>query len=381
SRVGGARPAHGGDRAIRHRLGRAAGRGGRDARRHVAPVLLRPRIGRRNRLRDPYRKARGGCTMTQTTDVATEVRPLFLAGRPTTSDESLPVLFPYDGSEIGRVALADRAMVEQALSSAAAAEAEAAAVPPFRRAEILIRAAELVRSREDELARQMTLETGNAVWETRFEVQRTAEILQLAGEEARRIQSTGEFVPIDAVPRGEGRIGLTRRFPVGTVLAITPFNAPLLLVAHKLGPAIAAGCPCIVRPASKTPLSALSLGEIMLEAGAPPAAVSVVPCATELAESMVADERVKFLSFTGSAAVGWHLQKVAATARVTLELGGNGAVIVEPDADLDYVAQRCAFGGFLRAGQACISVQRLYAHSSIYDALREKLLERIAELQ
>ncbi|HZQ64441.1 MAG TPA: aldehyde dehydrogenase family protein [Gaiellaceae bacterium] len=319
--------------------------------------------------------------MTQTTDVATEVRPLFLAGRPTTSDESLPVLFPYDGSEIGRVALADRAMVEQALSSAAAAEAEAAAVPPFRRAEILIRAAELVRSREDELARQMTLETGNAVWETRFEVQRTAEILQLAGEEARRIQSTGEFVPIDAVPRGEGRIGLTRRFPVGTVLAITPFNAPLLLVAHKLGPAIAAGCPCIVRPASKTPLSALSLGEIMLEAGAPPAAVSVVPCATELAESMVADERVKFLSFTGSAAVGWHLQKVAATARVTLELGGNGAVIVEPDADLDYVAQRCAFGGFLRAGQACISVQRLYAHSSIYDALREKLLERIAELQ
>ena len=136
-----------------------------------------------------------------------------------------------------------------------------------------------------------------------------------------------------------------------------------------------------MRPASKTPLSALSLGEIVLEAGAPPAAVSVVPCATGLAERMVADERVKMLSFTGSAAVGWRLQKVAATPRVTLELGGNGAVIVEPDADLDYVAQRCAFGGFLRAGQACISVQRLYAHSSIYETLRDKLLERIAELR
>jgi glyceraldehyde-3-phosphate dehydrogenase (NADP+) len=319
--------------------------------------------------------------MTQTTDVATEVRPLFLAGRPTTSSQSLPVVFPYDGSEIGRVALADEAIVEEALASAVAAESEMAALPAFRRAEILIRAAEIVRSREEELARQMTLENGNAVWETVFEVQRTAEILQLAGEEARRIQSTGEIVPIDAVPRGEGRIGLTRRFPVGTVLAITPFNAPLLLVAHKLGPAIAAGCPCIVRPSSKTPLSALSLGEIMLEAGAPPAGVSIVPCATELGERMVADERVKFVSFTGSAAVGWRLQKVAATARVTLELGGNGAVIVEPDANLDYVAERCAFGGFLRAGQACISVQRLYAHSSIIDQLQEKLLERIAELQ
>jgi glyceraldehyde-3-phosphate dehydrogenase (NADP+) len=319
--------------------------------------------------------------MTQTTDVATEVRPLFLAGRPTTSSQSLPVVFPYDGSEIGRVALADEAMVEEALASAVAAESEMAALPAFRRAEILIRAAEIVRSREEELARQMTLENGNAVWETVFEVQRTAEILQLAGEEARRIQSTGEIVPIDAVPRGEGRIGLTRRFPVGTVLAITPFNAPLLLVAHKLGPAIAAGCPCIVRPSSKTPLSALSLGEIMLEAGAPPAGVSIVPCSTELGERMVADERVKFVSFTGSAAVGWRLQKVAATARVTLELGGNGAVIVEPDANLDYVAERCAFGGFLRAGQACISVQRLYAHSSIIDQLQEKLLERIAELQ
>jgi acyl-CoA reductase-like NAD-dependent aldehyde dehydrogenase len=320
--------------------------------------------------------------MTQTVDaVGTEVRRFLLAGQPLTSDETLSVKFPFDGSEAARVALAGDDAVERALASAAAAEREIAELPPYRRAEILIAAAEIVRSRESELARQMTLETGNAVWETRFEAQRTAEILQIAGEEARRSASTGELVPIDAVPRGEGRIGLTRRFPVGTVLAITPFNAPLLLVAHKLGPALAAGCPCIVRPASKTPLSALSMGEILVEAGAPPRAVTVIPCRTELAERMVRDERVKIVSFTGSAEVGWRLQKVASTARVTLELGGNGAVIVEPDANLDYVAERCAFGGFLRAGQACISVQRLYAHTSIADALQGKLLAKIGELR
>ena len=173
--------------------------------------------------------------MTGTIDVATQPRPLLLAGVATTSSERQPVIYPYDGSEIASVWLADEDIVEQALASAEAAEDAVATMPPFRRAEILIAAAELVRSREAELARQMTLETGNAVWETRFEAQRTAEILQIAGEEARRSASTGELVPIDAVPRGEGRIGLTRRFPVGAVLAITPFNAPLLLVAHKLG--------------------------------------------------------------------------------------------------------------------------------------------------
>ena len=257
------------------------------------------------------------------------------------------------------------AVVEQALASAAAAEREVAAIPPYRRAEILIAAAEIVRSREAELARQMTLETGNAVWETRFEAQRTAEILQIAGEEARRSASTGELVPIDAVPRGEGRIGLTRRFPVGTVLAITPFNAPLLLVAHKLGPALAAGCPCIVRPASKTPLSALSMGEILLEAGAPPEAVTVlaVPHRARRADGArrAREDGLLHRQRRGRLAPA----EGRGDARVTLELGGNGAVIVEPDADLDYVAERCAFGGFLRAGQACISVQRLYAHASI----------------
>jgi len=314
------------------------------------------------------------------TVLTTEAQPLLLAGVPTEGSEMAAVVFPYDGSEVAHVWLAGEELLERALAAAAEAELEVASIPPFRRAEILARAAELVRGREDELARQMTLETGNAIWETLFEVQRTGEILTFAADEARRIGAAGELVPIDGVPRGEGRIGLTRRFPVGTVLAITPFNAPLLLVAHKLGPAFAAGCPCIVRPASKTPLSALSLGNILLEAGAPPAAVSVVPCRTELAERLVKDERIKMLSFTGSPAVGWRLRRLAETPRVTLELGGNGAVIVHSDANLEYAAERCAFGGFLRAGQACISVQRLYAHESIFEEFKARLLERIKGL-
>lgn len=319
--------------------------------------------------------------MTRAADPArTSARPLLLAGIPTEGAEHIPVLFPYDGREVGNVWLAGDDQVEAVLAGAEAAEAEIAALPPFRRAEILFAAARLVLEREAALAEQMTLETGNAVWETRLEVRRTAEILQIAGEEARRSSAAGEHVPIDAVPRGEGRIGFTRRFPVGTVLAITPYNAPLLLVAHKLGPALAAGCPCIVRPASKTPFSALSLGEIFLAAGAPPAAVTVIPCRTELAERMARDDRVEMLSFTGSASVGWHLRRVASTPRVTLELGGNGAVIVHHDADLDYVAERCAFGGFLRAGQACISVQRLLVHTAVYDDLVGRLLPRIAAL-
>lgn len=312
--------------------------------------------------------------------VGTLARPLLLMGAAVEGLETMPVVFPFDGSEVAHVWLAGQEQVEAALAGAAAAERELAALPPYRRAEILLSASEIVLSREGELAEQMTRETGNAVWETKFEVRRTADILRLAGEEARRVSSLGEHVPIDAVERGEGRFGFTRRFPVGAVLAITPFNAPLLLVAHKLGPALAAGCPCIVRPASKTPLSALSLGEIFLEAGAPSAGISVIPCRTELAEGMVRDARVKMVSFTGSCPVGWRLRQVAATPRVTLELGGNGAVIVHEDADLDYVAERCAFGGFLRAGQACISVQRLFVHASVYEGLAERLVQKVGQL-
>jgi acyl-CoA reductase-like NAD-dependent aldehyde dehydrogenase len=313
-----------------------------------------------------------------TTAVEGETRSYLLAGRLVSAGEILPVIFPYDGRTIGSVRLADDAAVEFALANATEARRSVAAVPPFERATVLERAAEIVLERAEELARQITLETGNAIWETRLEVRRTVEILRAAGEESRRI--TGEVIPIDGWPNGVGRKAWTQRFPVGPILAITPYNAPLLLVAHKLASAYAAGNPCIVRPASKTPLSALSLGEIMIEAGALPGAVTVLPCRSALGERMACDSRIKMLSFTGSEEVGWHLRQVASTARIALELGGNGAVIIHNDADLDYAAKRCAFGGFLRAGQACISVQRIFVAAEVADAFEQKFLAEVEQL-
>ncbi len=305
-------------------------------------------------------------------------RTFLLGGEAAQGSASTEVIFPFDHRVVATVALADEAVCDEALAIATAERRAIAALAPFERAEILLRAAELVSGRTEELARQLTLETGNAIWETRLEVRRTTEILRAAAEEARRV--VGEIVPIDAWPSGRGRRAHTRRFPVGPVLAITPYNAPLLLVAHKLASAFAAGNPCVVRPATKTPLSALSLGEILVEAGAPRGAVSVVPCATQLAERLAVDERVKVLSFTGSAEVGWKLRRIARTPRVTLELGGNGAVIVHADADLEWAAERCSFGGFLRAGQACISVQRLYVQRSVAGRFTELYLDRIGRL-
>jgi glyceraldehyde-3-phosphate dehydrogenase (NADP+) len=316
---------------------------------------------------------------TSPVDVAApRVRPLILEGELRDGADVLEVVFPYDGRVVATVASGDWEISDAALAAATRARKPMAATPPYERAEILLRAAELVRARAEELARQMTLETGNAIWETRLEVRRTSEILHAASEEARRV--TGEVVPIDGWPNGRGRRASTRRYPVGPVLAITPYNAPLLLVAHKLAAAFAAGNPCVVRPASKTPLSALSLGEILVEAGAPRGSVSVIPSPTAVAERLAHDERVKMLSFTGSADVGWKLRRVARTPRVTLELGGNGAVIVHADADLEYAAERCAFGGFLRAGQACISVQRLYVQHTVADGFTELFLDRIGRL-
>jgi len=314
-----------------------------------------------------------------TSVVSAEVRPYLFAGKPGAGAERLAVTYPYDGRVVAEVALADEHAIERALAVATAAREPTAAIPPHERAAVLNKAAALAEERQEELARQMTLETGNAIWETRVEVRRTTEILRNAAEEARRV--TGEVIPIDAWPGGTGRQALTRRFPVGPVLAITPYNAPLLLVAHKLASAYAAGNPCIVRPARKTPLSSLSLGELLVEAGALPDAVTVLPCSSELGERMARDERIKMLSFTGSGAVGWHLRKVAATHRVALELGGNGAVIVHSDADLDYAAERCALGGFVRAGQACISVQRVFVHADVADAFEEKFVSRVSALK
>ncbi|MFN8221727.1 MAG: aldehyde dehydrogenase family protein [Gaiellales bacterium] len=307
-----------------------------------------------------------------------EPRPALIGGRTVDAGDVCPVVFPYTGEAFASVRLVGEDAIEEALSLATECRGAVAAVPPAERAAVLLRAAEIVEGRLEELARQITLETGNAIWETRLEVRRTTEILRAAAEETRRL--VGEIVPIDGWPNGVGRRAMTQRVPVGPVLAITPYNAPLLLVAHKLASAFGAGNPCIVRPATKTPLSALSLGEIFTEAGATRGSVTVVPCPSRLGEAMARDERIKMVSFTGSEEVGWHLRRVAATHRVTLELGGNGAVIIHSDANLAYAAKRCAFGGFLRAGQACISVQRIFVAADVADAFEARFLDEIGKM-
>ena len=201
----------------------------------------------------------------------------------------------------------------------------------------------------------------------------------VAAEESRRIP--GDVIPLDWTPGTDSYLGIMRRVPIGPILGITPFNFPLNLVAHKVAPALAAGNPILIKPAPQTPLTALLLGEIALEAGVPPGGFNVVPCDNVLAERMVVDPRFKLMTFTGSAAVGWMLKAKCGKKKVTLELGGNAGVVIEPDADLDLAAQRCAAGGFGYAGQTCISVQRVFVHQSVVESFTTKLLMHVARLK
>lgn len=301
------------------------------------------------------------------------IRPFLVAGEWRTSESSTDVAFPYDGSTIARVALAGGADIEDAVRAARTGADEMAASPSHARSAILARMAALVEARADALAGTLVLETGKTIGMTRVEVARAAETLRISAEEARRVD--GKILDTDWTPAGEGMTGIYRRFPVGVVLAIVPFNFPLNSVCHKFGPALAAGNAAIVRPATKTPLSALALGEIALEAGCPPNALSVVPSSTADAERLAADPRIDFLSFTGSPAVGWHLREIAGRKRSALELGGNAAVIVEPDADLEYAARRCVQGGFANAGQVCLSVQRVLVRASVFDEVLARIVE------
>ncbi|MGI9659541.1 MAG: aldehyde dehydrogenase family protein, partial [Gaiellaceae bacterium] len=220
------------------------------------------------------------------------------------------------------------------------------------------------------------LETGKAIWESRLECDHAVTTFHIAAEEATRID--GEIVPLDGTESGSGRLGEVRRFPIGPVAAITPFSSPLSIVAHKVAPALAAGNSVLVKPSPDTPLSALSVGRAVLDAAAeldiPAGVISVVPCANDVVEPLVTDPRVRLLSFTGSSRIGWALRALAGQKRVTLELGGNGAVIVHSDADIELAAGRCTRDAFLLSGQSCASVQRIYAHESIADAFTRILV-------
>ena len=248
----------------------------------------------------------------------------------------------------------------------------------YARSTLLQKAAQALQVRQDEFARTMMAEAGKPLTDARREVGRAIQTFSIAAEEAKRIG--GEVVPLDWSPGMESYWGVTRRFPIGPILGITPFNFPLNLVVHKVAPALAAGNSILIKPAPQTPLTALLLGDLLLEAGVPPGGLNVLPCDNSVAEQMVVDSRFKLLSFTGSAPVGWMLKAKCGKKKVVLELGGNAAVIIEPDADLDYAAQRCVTGGFTYAGQTCISVQRIFVHESVAGAFTENLVARVQGL-
>src|ERR671914_416797 len=285
---------------------------------------------------------------------------------------------PFSGEVVGRVAEGGAAEARRAVDAAPGAMAEP--LPAHRRSEIVDGVADLVAERHDDIARTISSEAGKPMKAARVEAERAVSTYRSAAAEARRIQ--GEVVPMDASPAGLGKPAFTVRFPIGIVGAISPFNFPFNLVAHKVAPALAAGCAVVLKPAGQTPLSALLLAELEQEAGLPPGWLNVlVGKASEIGDVLVADERVRLITFTGSAEVGWKLRERAARKRVSLELGNATPVIVEADADVDETATKLAANAFSFAGQSCISVQRIYVHRSAYEEFLSRFLPRVESLK
>ncbi|UCF77955.1 MAG: aldehyde dehydrogenase family protein [Candidatus Eiseniibacteriota bacterium] len=295
-----------------------------------------------------------------------------LGGEWVKTDEVLEVRSPYDGSVVAEVCRPSAQHVEKAASAAVGAFETMRRLGSYERSGILEKVSAGIARRAEELSRALSLEAGKTIRDARVEVARASNTFKVAGEEARRIG--GEYISLDWIPGSDGRFGITRRFPVGPVLGIAPFNFPLNLVAHKVAPAIAAGNSVVIKPASSTPVCALMLGEILLEAGLPAEAISVLPCKASVAEGMVADERFKVFSFTGSSEIGWRLKTLAGKKKVTLELGGNAAAIVDREVPLEGAAERCVRGGFSNAGQICISVQRICVQEDVYEPFVDLLV-------
>ena len=294
------------------------------------------------------------------------------------SPEELVVTAPFGGKELARIPSPPAEDVETAVQRAVLAFEKTRVIPTFTRVAILRTVAAELERRRDDLARTIAAEAGKPLKAARAEAERAAATFSAAA--AALEAHVGEMLPLDVNAASLGRWGVVKRVPLGPVLAITPFNFPLNLTSHKVAPAIAVGAPVIQKPASKTPLSALALREIVLEAGWPADAYVVLPISGAAAEGLVLDPRLPVISFTGSGAVGWRLKSLVPKKRVALELGGNAAVVVHSDADLDDAARRTASGAFSYAGQSCISVQRALVHRPVLEAFREKLLAAASTL-
>lgn len=288
------------------------------------------------------------------------------------------IINPYTQQVIETIPEATETEVRAAIGRAQAVAPQLAAMPAYRRAQILTRTADLIESQIQALAELIASESAKPMRYAKGEVNRAVETFTFAAEEARRIH--GETVPLDAAKGGLGKIGYYVRVPVGVVAAITPFNFPLNLVAHKIAPAIAAGCPIVLKPAPTTPLTSIRLRDLMLEAGLPDGAFEIVVGDADVGRWLTTDPRIAMISFTGSPPVAHAISQVAGLRRTAFELGGNAATIIEPDANLEDAVQRCVVGSFAYSGQVCISIQRIYVHRSRYEEFRTQFLERTARL-
>jgi acyl-CoA reductase-like NAD-dependent aldehyde dehydrogenase len=302
-----------------------------------------------------------------------------LDGRWLCEGEAFDVLAPHDGRIVAGTFRATPAHVEAAIAASVRVFETTRKLPTYERQRALRAVAEGLAGRKEEIARALALEAAKPIRTARLEVERAVLTFQIAAEEAARIG--GEWLPLDLQPATAGRWAIVRRFPIGPIASITPFNFPLNLVAHKVAPAMAAGCTVVHKPAPQTPICSLLLAEIVQQAGWPDGALNVLPLSNADAEPLVTDDRLKMLSFTGSAAVGWELKKKGGKKRVALELGGNAGVIVHDDADLAYAAERCALGGFSYAGQTCISVQRILVARSVFDKFLAEFVPRVQKLK
>jgi acyl-CoA reductase-like NAD-dependent aldehyde dehydrogenase len=317
--------------------------------------------------------------MAQMTATPVTTQGFFVDGRWIEEGDVVEIRAPYDGSVIASVFQGRRQHAEAAIAAAVKAFGTTRRLPAFERQRVLRRVAEGITARKAEFSRTLAQEAGKPIKASRTEVERAIFTFTVAAEESTRMY--GEYLPLDWQEYTAGRWGIVRRFPLGPIAGITPFNFPLNLVAHKVAPAIAAGCPLVLKPAPQTPLTALLLAEVVQQAGWPDGGLNVLPLSNQDAGLLVTDERIKLISFTGSAPVGWQIKKDAGKKKVVLELGGNAGVIVHSDADLAYAADRCVAGGFAYAGQTCISVQRILVERSVCGKFTDLLLAGVKKLK
>ena len=317
--------------------------------------------------------------MSQTTIVSAGTHGFLVDGQWIEGGTPVEVRSPFDGKVVAQVFQGTRENARQAVQAAVRAFEVTRKLPAYERQRVLRHVSAGIAERKEEFARVIALEAGKPIKTARVEVERAIFTFSVGAEESTRIY--GEWLPLDWQEFTTGRWGIVRRFPIGPVGAITPFNFPLNLVAHKVAPAIACGCTMVLKPAPQTPLTALMLAEVVQQAGWPNGGLNVVPLSNDDAGLLVEDERLKLITFTGSSAVGWQIKSRAGKKRVTLELGGNAGVIVHSDADLNYAAKRCTAGGFSYAGQSCISVQRILVQHTVKERFQELLLEKVKKLK